>query len=174
MLHNGVTWADHSLNDCITAGAPGSTVCQHNLQIMLRTCEELRLSINPDRLVLPTSLEFLGRDEDVRAALARSTGQACPVVPAHFSNKERYPLSGQQAHICQQSGQGGTKFCPRYVGSSQDNRPSALQDESVTWLQTVCTMVASVQCTWHCGMAGVCFMRIMGHQYRHTPLHRCK
>ena len=60
MLYNDVTWADHYLDDFIMAGAPGFAVCQHNLQIMLRTCEELGLSINPDKLVHPTSLEFLG------------------------------------------------------------------------------------------------------------------
>ena len=83
MLYDGVTWADHYLDNFITA--PGSAVCQHNLEIMLRTCEELGLSIIPDKLVLPTTfLKFLHIMLDTEKMEMRQSEQSLQEVLAEL------------------------------------------------------------------------------------------
>ena len=61
MESSGTSWVRHYLDDYITAGPAGTSVCTHNLNIMVSTCEQLGFAINPDKLVVPTTtLEFLG------------------------------------------------------------------------------------------------------------------
>ena len=61
MKYNGVTYSDQYLDDYITMGPPGSPICQANLDIMITTCESLGFSLNPNKIVQPTTcLQFLG------------------------------------------------------------------------------------------------------------------
>ena len=107
------------------AGIPVSTVCQLNLQIILRNWKELGLSISPDKLFLSkTSLEFLDIVLDSEKIKMRISEQSLQEV---LEEPVQWYQHVQQAHICQQSGQGSTMFFYlMYVGSSQDNSPSVL------------------------------------------------
>jgi hypothetical protein len=49
---NGVTWVGHYLDDYVTAGPPGSPVCERNLQYMLSVCKRLGVP-KPNVLVRP-------------------------------------------------------------------------------------------------------------------------
>ena len=61
MEYDGVSYVNHYLDDYITLGPPKSDVCQSNLETMLNVCSEIGFSINPSKLVLPTTtIEFLG------------------------------------------------------------------------------------------------------------------
>ena len=61
MLKDGVTDVCHYLDDYLTVGAPDSTQCGTNLDIMLNTCSRLGFTVNPNKLVYPnTEMEFLG------------------------------------------------------------------------------------------------------------------
>ena len=61
MLYAGATHVDQYLDDYITIGRAGTDECQHNLEIMLSTFEDLRFSVNPQKVSAPTTvLEFLG------------------------------------------------------------------------------------------------------------------
>ena len=61
MQYAGVSYVDHYLDDYITAGKAGSNECANNLQVMCDVCEDLGFSLNPSKVVPPTTvLEFLG------------------------------------------------------------------------------------------------------------------
>lgn len=61
MCKNGATYVNHYLDDYITVGPPASDMCQRNLDIMLDTCKYVNFSVNPAKVVGPsTTLEFLG------------------------------------------------------------------------------------------------------------------
>ena len=61
MLYNGVSDADQYLDDFITFGPPHSTVCNDNLNAMLRICEYIGFHVNPEKVSAPTTvIEFLG------------------------------------------------------------------------------------------------------------------
>jgi hypothetical protein len=61
MFKNGASSVIHYLDDIFTAGDPNSTVCQDNMTIMLDTCENLGVAVNPRKIIGPsTVLEFLG------------------------------------------------------------------------------------------------------------------
>ena len=51
----------HYLDDFFTCGSASTSECEINLNIMLRTCVDLGMPVNPKKTVQPTtSLEFLG------------------------------------------------------------------------------------------------------------------
>ena len=61
MRSRGVTYIEQYLDDFITMGPSGTSVCQCNLDTKIKTCLDLGFSINPSKLVQPTTcLEFLG------------------------------------------------------------------------------------------------------------------
>ena len=61
MLNKGASFVEHYLDDFITVGPPDSSVCQGNLDLMLRTCAEVGFAVNPSKVKGPSSvLEFLG------------------------------------------------------------------------------------------------------------------
>ena len=64
ILYNGVSDADQYLDDFITFGPPHSTVCNDNLNAMLRICEYheyIGFHVNPEKVsALTTVIKFLG------------------------------------------------------------------------------------------------------------------
>lgn len=60
MYKNGVTFVCHYLDDSLTVANDKNT-CYDNLSIMLKTCSELGLQVQPKKLVTPsTCVEMLG------------------------------------------------------------------------------------------------------------------
>ena len=61
MQSRGVTYVNHYLDDFITVGPPNSSVCSENLDIMVQVCDDVGFTLNPSKLVKPTTcIEFLG------------------------------------------------------------------------------------------------------------------
>ena len=61
MVKNGVSSMLHYLDDMFTAGAPNSSECDDNMEIMLNTCYDSGIEINPAKTIRPTTeIEFLG------------------------------------------------------------------------------------------------------------------
>ena len=72
MLHKGVSFVDHYIDDFITAGRPRSMECHNNLQIMLETCDNTGTPVEPDKTEGPsTVLVFLGIEIDTMAMQLR-------------------------------------------------------------------------------------------------------
>ena len=68
MKNRGVTYSDQYLDDFITMGAADSPECKCNLDIMMAACKDLGFSLNPKKIVQPTTcLEFLGIILDTEA-----------------------------------------------------------------------------------------------------------
>ena len=60
-MAKGVTFSIHYLDDFLTMGPAGSNVFQHNLDILMQTCNELGIPLAQDKLEGPyTSITFLG------------------------------------------------------------------------------------------------------------------
>ena len=61
IMTKGVTFSIHYLDDFLTMGPAGSNVCQHNLDVLMQTCNELGIPLVEDKLEGPsTSITFLG------------------------------------------------------------------------------------------------------------------
>ena len=61
MLSRGVSECFHYMDDYITMGPPSSSQCRTNLEVMLKTCADVGFSVNPQKVVGPsTVLEYLG------------------------------------------------------------------------------------------------------------------
>ena len=59
MEYQGVTYVSHCLDDYITVGPWDTSFCSVNFDIMLRVCNDLGFSVNPNKVVYPTiKLEF--------------------------------------------------------------------------------------------------------------------
>ena len=72
MRQNGVSMVEHYLDDFITMGPPGLTVCRQNLERILSTCEELGVPLAEDKLEGPTCcLTFLGIEVDTQTGMLR-------------------------------------------------------------------------------------------------------
>ena len=66
MKQKGVSFVDHYIDDFVTLGAPLSTQCATNLQIMTDTCEDTGTPIEPDKTEDPSiSIVFLGIELDL-------------------------------------------------------------------------------------------------------------
>ena len=60
-ITKGVTFSIHYLDDFLTMGPAGSNVYQHNLDVLMQTCNELDIPLAEDKLEGPsTSITFLG------------------------------------------------------------------------------------------------------------------
>lgn len=67
-----VTLVDHYLDDYITMGPPGTSVCQSNLDHITYVCEQLGVPLALEKLAGPTTcLEFLGIEIDTREGVLR-------------------------------------------------------------------------------------------------------
>jgi hypothetical protein len=56
-----VSNATHYLDDFFTCSSANTNECSVNLSLMLSTCNELGMTVNPAKTVEPTSnIEFLG------------------------------------------------------------------------------------------------------------------
>ena len=65
MQKNGVTWALHYIDDFLTIGAPDSSECLRNMQLMEKTCAQAGLPIESSKLMGPSSsIVFLGIEID--------------------------------------------------------------------------------------------------------------
>ncbi len=61
LKHQGVSYLIHYLDDYLTAGAPDSPECLHNLQITIQTCQALGVPLAIEKVAGPAPvLEFLG------------------------------------------------------------------------------------------------------------------
>ena len=61
MLNNGATCVEHYLDDYFTCGPQDSNICYTNLDTMLAICQKLGFSVQPSKVVKPTTcIEFLG------------------------------------------------------------------------------------------------------------------
>ena len=61
LLNQGVTFVLHYLDDFLTIGPPGTTVCQHNLSLIIEVCQVLGIPLAIEKVAGPaTSLDFLG------------------------------------------------------------------------------------------------------------------
>ena len=60
LLNQGVTFLLHYLDDFLTMGQPGTTVCQCNLHLLVQTCRVLGIPLAIEKVDGPaTVLEFL-------------------------------------------------------------------------------------------------------------------
>ena len=60
-MTKGVSFSIHYLDDFLTMGPAGSSVCQHNMDIFTQTCNELGIPLAEEKLEGPfTSITFLG------------------------------------------------------------------------------------------------------------------
>ena len=60
-MTKGVSFSIHYLDDFLTMGPAGSSVCQQNLDIFIQTCNELGIPLAEEKLEGPsTSFTFLG------------------------------------------------------------------------------------------------------------------
>ena len=61
MRTTGATIIEHYLDDYFTCGAPNTMECETNLVIMSHVCKQLGFSLQPEKLVYPTTqLEYIG------------------------------------------------------------------------------------------------------------------
>lgn len=61
LLNQGVTFLLHYLDDFLTMGQPGTTVCQRNLHLLIEICNILGIPIAIEKIDGPTTvLDFLG------------------------------------------------------------------------------------------------------------------
>jgi hypothetical protein len=61
LLNQGVTFLLHYLDDFLTMGQRGTTVCQSNLHLLVQTCHILGIPLAIEKVGGPaTLLEFLG------------------------------------------------------------------------------------------------------------------
>ena len=61
MLNNGATSVEHYLDEYFTCGPQDSNICYTNLDTMLAICQKLGFSVQPSKVVKPTTcIEFLG------------------------------------------------------------------------------------------------------------------
>ena len=61
MLRQGTSTVEHYLDDYFTCGKANSMECEANLAIMSYTCKQLGFSVQPEKLVYPTTvLEYIG------------------------------------------------------------------------------------------------------------------
>ena len=61
IIQRGCTYLIHYLDDFLTMGPPSSPTCQHNLDLLKQTCEDLGVPLAMEKLEGPTtSLTFLG------------------------------------------------------------------------------------------------------------------
>jgi len=61
MIDRGAQYVDHYLDDFITVGAPNTSECQDNLDLMLQVCKDVGFAVNPKKVHSASSeLEFLG------------------------------------------------------------------------------------------------------------------
>lgn len=61
----GANYMEHYLDDYVTVGPPKSTECHKNIEILIRTCNDLNLEINYKKLEMPsTRITFLGVEID--------------------------------------------------------------------------------------------------------------
>ena len=106
----GVSWLAHYLDDYITVGPPGSTVCAENMTMILSTCEELGISIAFKKSEGPASLlTFRGIELDmvalelrVPAEQLRNTKQLISAWSQRksCSRRELESLVGHLNHAC--------------------------------------------------------------------------
>lgn len=72
LLNQGVTFLLHYLNDFLTIGQPGTTVCQSNLLLLHKICRVLEKPLAIKKVDSPTTvLEFLGIVLDIECMEAR-------------------------------------------------------------------------------------------------------
>ena len=71
----GVTYLEHFLDDYVTVGAPGTSECDQNLTLLIKTCHTLNLPLANHKKEGPTTcLTFLGIEPDtMRLELRLST-----------------------------------------------------------------------------------------------------
>ena len=68
MNNYGVCHILHYLDDFLTAGAPESSICNHNLSSMLTLCERIQAPIKSSKIEGPSSsITFLGIHLDTAA-----------------------------------------------------------------------------------------------------------
>ena len=61
LLNQGFTFLLHYLDDFFTMGQPGTTVCQHNLHLLIEICHMLGIPLAIEKIDGPaTVLDFLG------------------------------------------------------------------------------------------------------------------
>ena len=69
---NRVGWVAHYLDDFITLGPPGGQECHHNMELMLRFCQQLGVPIAPSKCMGPAiQLVFLGFEIDTQGLTVR-------------------------------------------------------------------------------------------------------
>ena len=72
MQQRGVSWLAHSVDDFITVGAPGTSECESNSDLMHRVCGEVAMPVEPEKDEGPAStISFLGLELDSMAMEVR-------------------------------------------------------------------------------------------------------
>ena len=72
MEERGVSWVGHYIDDFITVGDPGSTMCGHHLEIMKSVCQQAGMPTALDKEEGPTTvLHFLGMELDTNQLVIR-------------------------------------------------------------------------------------------------------
>ena len=72
MEQRGVSWVGHYIDDFVTVGDPGSTMCGHHLEIMKSICQQAGMPTALDKEEGPTTvLHFLGMELDTNQLVIR-------------------------------------------------------------------------------------------------------
>ena len=72
MQQRGVSWLAHYVDDFITVGAPGTSECESNSDLMHRVCGEVAMPVEPEKDEGPAStISFLGLELDSMAMEVR-------------------------------------------------------------------------------------------------------
>ena len=106
----GVRWVAHYIDNFITIGAPGSEECASNFLLIHMACDQMGLSVEPDKDEDPAStLSFLGIELDLEICLSPekltrlreeiATWRACKKMP-----EERTSFTNRPTISCVQSG----------------------------------------------------------------------
>ena len=72
MQQRGVSWLAHYVDDFLTVGAPGTSECESNSDLMHRVCGEVAMPVEPEKDEGPAStISFLGLELDSMAMEVR-------------------------------------------------------------------------------------------------------
>ena len=110
VIHGGVKWLFHYLDDFLCLGAPGSGECHQSLASVLRVCEELNVPVAAEKTEGPaTTLTFLGIEFDTAAMQLRLPKEKLDRLKSTVANwlgrkactkRELQSLAGLLQHAC--------------------------------------------------------------------------
>ena len=126
MEQRGVSWVGHYIDDFVTVGDPGSTMCGHHLEIMKSVCQQAGMPTAPDKEEGPTTvLHFLGMELDTNQLVIRlplEKLEQLKVALAEWRGRKacrKISLIGILSHACK-AVRAGRSFLRRFIDLSTE------------------------------------------------------